>query len=112
MAVPTNIKNGTVENSKMIGKERTWSVTDTDFKKSRKHIRQPKLEETKTGIQTNDEHKMNHLDALVSTVLCNNELLSVNIAVGDADISFGTWEYDLLNDSKKSIDKCFQAEVS
>ena len=55
---------------------------------------------------------MNYLGAFFSTVLLNNEVLNVNIAVVDGDKNFGLLGGDIINYSKESIDRCFKGEVS
>ena len=70
------------------------------------------FEEKNTGIETYDKHKMKYLGASFSTVLYNNKQVDVNIAVVDADRNFGLLRRDILNNSKDSIEQCFEAEVS
>ena len=81
-------------------------------KKPRKQIGQSKLEEKKTGIETYDKHKMNYLGAFFSTVFYNNKELNVHLAVVNADRKFGLLGRDIINNSKKSIDRCVKAEAS
>ena len=111
------IKNGTMEKIKVNGKEtpmmkETGASLTLISKKLWKQIGQPKLEEKNTGIETNDKHKMKYLGAFFSTVFYINKELNVNIAVVDADRNFGLLGRDIINNSKKSIDRCVKAEAS
>ena len=111
------ITNGTMEKIEVNGKEipmmkDTGASLTLISKQLWKQIGQPELKEKNTGIETNDKHKKKYLGAFFSTVLFNNKVLKVNIAVVDADRNFGIMGRDIIDHSQESIDRCFKAEVS